>query len=206
MFDWLYKKFSRFFESVLGLLPLFVLLTLSGVVLLVIFQSKTSFNQLIELLKVTIWPTIVLLLLLFFKKVFTYLFFSIEEFNFFGAKGKLKNVRSVVMEKAEDMYQSRLEQEKQEKENEKNKNELAMLRASKDNEVENKKKILDLAERILADKEKLVEENNSLKKKIDSILNSDGPSAQDLQQMISDLLAQVSALQKQLGEDKKVAK
>ncbi|MDD5083602.1 MAG: hypothetical protein PHT88_01515 [Candidatus Moranbacteria bacterium] len=57
-----------------------------------------SFRNYLDFVKVLIWPFTALTILFFFKEVVTYLFFSMHEFNFFGAKGNLKNVNEVIMD------------------------------------------------------------------------------------------------------------
>jgi len=193
---WAYRKLFSFLDTSLSLLPYLVFGILVSSILIVLIKSGLSFEQLIELLNVVIWPTIVLMSLLFFRKVFTYLFFSIEEFNFFGAKGKLKNVRAVVSEKAQDMYESRLSTEKQKEERRLNNEELESLKNSQGEVEARNEKIYLLAERVIKEKEELFEQNNLLKEEIKSLNDNSGPSTRELQTMINDLLAQVDALQK----------
>ena len=64
----------------------------------------------ISLLKITVWPVTTLIILFFFRKVVTYLFFSMTEYNFFGNKGVLKDITEVIEERVEE----RLENEKSE--------------------------------------------------------------------------------------------
>lgn len=80
-----------------------------------IFLKDVNFNEFIELLKILIWPFTVLLILFFFKKVFTYLLFSMDEFNFFGAKGSLKNVNEIILEEVEKKFLKEKEEEEQKK-------------------------------------------------------------------------------------------
>lgn len=61
----------------------------------------------ISILSVIVWPAVVVMALIFFRKVVTFLFFSIEEFNFFGAKGRLKNVQELIAEKASQEVERR---------------------------------------------------------------------------------------------------
>lgn len=101
-------------EKLINILPYFILIFLLGSILIFIYNGAISYVQYLEILKTIIWPTIVLMSLLFFKKVFTYLFLSMEEFNFFGAKGHLKDVRDLIDERVED----RVEQARNQKERE----------------------------------------------------------------------------------------
>ncbi len=57
---------------------------------------KPSFGAYVSFLSVIIWPFTAFVILFFFKKVATYMFFKIDGFNFFGAKGNLKNVDEVI--------------------------------------------------------------------------------------------------------------
>ena len=66
----------------------------------------------ITFVKTIIWPITILVILFFFKEVFTYLFFSMREFNFFGIKGTLRSVIDVINERVEN----RLVDDKNEKE------------------------------------------------------------------------------------------
>ncbi len=60
-------------------------------------------NNFIKILYIVVWPLVILVISILFRKVFTYLFFQIDEFSFFGTKGKLKGVREMIMEKAEEL-------------------------------------------------------------------------------------------------------
>lgn len=65
---------------------------------------NTSFKDYLDFLKIIIWPYTVLVIIFFFKKVFTYLFFSIEGFDFFGINGTLKNVNTVISEHVDKKF------------------------------------------------------------------------------------------------------
>lgn len=58
---------------------------------------------LLELLKIVVWPLTVIFSICFFRKTFTYLVLSLEEFNFFGTRGRLKNVSDVIDERAKEL-------------------------------------------------------------------------------------------------------
>ncbi|MEX0934939.1 MAG: hypothetical protein WDZ70_01260 [Candidatus Paceibacterota bacterium] len=94
------KDIIQTFLEVLGQVLLFGLLAI-----LLIAAIKADHSELIDYLGVVIWPAIVLIALLFFRKVFTFLFFSMENFNFFGAKGRLRNVEEVIREKARELHE-----------------------------------------------------------------------------------------------------
>ncbi len=74
-----------------------------------------SFKDYLEFLKILIWPCTVIVILFFFQKVFTYMFFSMDEFNFFGAKGNLKNVNEIILEEVEKKLLEEKEEGEQKK-------------------------------------------------------------------------------------------
>lgn len=63
-----------------------------------------GFNDYLEFLKILIWPCTALVILFFFRRVFTFLFFSMNKFSFFGAKGDLKNVDDVILEEVNKRF------------------------------------------------------------------------------------------------------
>lgn len=69
-----------------------------------------SIDQFIRLVDVSAWPIVFFLTLFYFRKIFAYLFLSIEEFNFFGIKGELKNPRELIEEKAKDLAKQKEEE------------------------------------------------------------------------------------------------
>ena len=50
-------------------------------ILTFLYIHDLTFEEWVSFIKILVWPTIVFVGLLFFRRVFTYLFFSIEEFN-----------------------------------------------------------------------------------------------------------------------------
>lgn len=80
------------------------------------YVLKADFQKYLELVQVLIWPFTLLLTLFFFRKVITYLFFSMNEFNFFGSKGVLKNVTDVIEERVESRFQSEKDEAKRQEE------------------------------------------------------------------------------------------
>lgn len=115
-----------------------------------------------------IWPSIVLISLLFFKKVFTYFFFSLEEFNFFGTKGKLKNVEVMIREKADDLWKKEKDESALEKEREDGKRELEALKKSNIRETDRSERIITFAEKAMTTAEKYQKENFELERKLAS--------------------------------------
>lgn len=110
-----FKNFSSTIKNLLEwLYPFFGFLIILFFVK-ILFLKDINFNEFIELLKVLIWPFTVLVILFFFKRVFTYLFFSMDEFNFFGAKGSLKNVNEIILEEVKKKFLEEREEEEQKK-------------------------------------------------------------------------------------------
>lgn len=107
---------KNLFEKTLNLAPFFILISLFSSVVAFISVKDLEYEQYLGLLRTLIWPTIVLMSLLFFRKVFTYLFFSMESFNFFGAKGQLRDIREIIEERVEDRLSEKKEQEKRNEE------------------------------------------------------------------------------------------
>ncbi len=92
---------------------IFPLLAFLAIAALIYFLLNMSWEEFIEFLKVLMWPVTILIILFFFRKIFTYLFFSMEEFNFFGIKGELKNVNDFIEEKVNQrLLEGKKEQER----------------------------------------------------------------------------------------------
>ena len=84
------------------ILVIIVLLAMLAILwILIVGVSDSQFKRVQELINTTIWPFIALFGVLFFNKVFTYFFFSMKKFNFFGMEGKLKDVEKVISEEVE---------------------------------------------------------------------------------------------------------
>ncbi len=101
------KNLSKLLE---GWFMWLVPLTLFLIALIIpTYLFRLDFLKFVEVL---VWPFTTLTALFFFKKVFTYMFFSMDEFNFFGLKGHLKNVNEVIVEEVSRKF---IEIEKEEK-------------------------------------------------------------------------------------------
>lgn len=127
------QQIENFLKIVGGLLlwlaPLSILLTsLIGPA----YFLKVDYLKLIDTL---VWPFTVLTALFFFKKVVTYLFFSMDEFNFFGLKGHLKNVDEVILEEVNRRFDKIKEEEKQ-----------RIYVENLNSEIENKEKAINAAQ------------------------------------------------------------
>ncbi len=129
---------------------------------------RADFQKYIELLKVLVWPFTLLLALFFFRKVVTYLFFSMNEFNFFGSKGVLKSVADVIEERVE----LRLQNEKDEtRRAEELKSKELALSAAEQSRVSAATKAddnLKLARELLESYRKLSTDYDSVKAELDS--------------------------------------
>ncbi len=71
-------------------------------------------DQLLRLIDAIDWPLTVLILAFFFQRVLTYVFFSLDSYNFFGASGTLRPVEDVI----EEQVALRLRQMKEREEKE----------------------------------------------------------------------------------------
>jgi energy-coupling factor transporter transmembrane protein EcfT len=71
---------------------------------------RGSFDMYLQLAKVLIWPVVALIGMFFFRKVVTYMFFSMDGFKFFGAEGTLKNVNDLI---DEEVHKKFLEKERE---------------------------------------------------------------------------------------------
>lgn len=105
----LIKHFFIYFRNILVWLLPFILFCSALFVL--VFFLKGDLSKYVELLKILIWPLTLLIGLFFFRKVVTYMFFSMDEFNFFGAKGTLKSVHQIISDEVDKKFI----QEKEEK-------------------------------------------------------------------------------------------
>lgn len=70
-----------------------------------------SFDNYIKILDILIWPLALLISISFFRKVFTYTFFNLDQFNFFGTKGELKKIEDVIKQESLKLYNSEKKEE-----------------------------------------------------------------------------------------------
>ena len=122
-----------------------------------------SFNDYLEFLKILVWPISALIILFFFKKVITYLFFSIDGFNFFGAKGELKNVYDLITEKVNE----KLEEEKRQRQGDTEKQKLLDEVRNKTIQKETVEKVIKLWTNSTEENKKLIEENKQLRETLE---------------------------------------
>lgn len=109
----------------------------------------------LKLVEVIVWPFTVLTVLFFFKKVVTYLFFPMDEFNFFGLKGNLKNVNEVIIEEVKKRIFERDKEDKR-------RNEMKQLNA----EIARKEEEINEKQREIATTKASAQENLDLAKEI----------------------------------------
>lgn len=133
------KKTCIYLRNVLlWFVPFFVFIL---ILFVAVYVLKGNLDKYTELLKIFIWPVTVLIGLFFFRKVVTYMFFSMDEFSFFGIKGELKNVQELINEKVEKKFS----EEKRERETtEKMKAMEERLNNTSASDEENKKLVRDI--------------------------------------------------------------
>jgi len=119
-------------------------------------------DHFIEIINIIIWPLTLFVVLIFFRKIFTYMFFSLDEFNFFGLKGSLNNVYETVEKKAEEKYQKRIEEEKRQSDYDDMKRNIENIKKSKEEVGTKYNDILNLAV-------KQTDEINNLNKKLTTL-------------------------------------
>ncbi|MFZ1720169.1 MAG: hypothetical protein WAU28_02345 [Candidatus Moraniibacteriota bacterium] len=99
---------------------LFAWLTPLSLLLVALLAPTYIFKlDFLKLVEIVVWPFTLLIVLFFFKKVFTYMFFSMDEFNFFGLKGTLRNIKEVIFEEANKQFLEKQKEEERERERKK---------------------------------------------------------------------------------------
>lgn len=131
------------------------------------FIWNISFDDYLEFLKILVWPVSALIILFFFKKVITYLFFSIEGFNFFGAKGELKNVYDVITERVEEKFENEKRDKERDGEVKRLQNEISANSGRADKNLETAKEILKAWKESIDDNKKLIEDNKQLREALE---------------------------------------
>lgn len=131
------------------------------------FFWNISFSDYLDFIKILVWPISALIILFFFKKVIAYLFFSIDGFNFFGAKGEIKNVYDLITEKVNE----RFENEKREKERgveiDRLQKEIDSNSGRADKNLNTAKEIFSELKKTIVDNKKLIEENKQLREMLE---------------------------------------
>jgi hypothetical protein len=145
-------SFYKFIMVSTYVLPWVLMVALIVVIGKYSWYQNLSFKQIIDLIELLVWPVVAFTSLMFFRKVFTYLFFSLEEFSFFGTKGRLKSVQEMIQTKASELF----EKEKRDKEDQE-------IIKSLGSSTANTQKAIDLAEKLFEDKKTLQREILELK-------------------------------------------
>lgn len=170
------------FIALTNLLQTFLLLAivLIAVALPKILWPEIGFKEFLEFIEILAWPVIALIVAFFFRKVFTYMFFSMNEFNFFGAKGRLRDVNNVIMEEVDKKIQ-------EEKDQEKNKLEMQRLSEKIEEQDIEKKRTIQTKDKDIEEARKIAEENINLAKEIfDKWQNSENQSKQIEKELIAE--------------------
>ncbi len=160
-----------------------------GIVILFILGGGDLYERLLELLRIVIWPGVILFAVFYFRKVFAYLFFSLEEFSFFGVKGNLKDVTEMIEEKAREIR----DKEKSQEENEKKLEELKNSNAGQGEQLDD---MMEFAEELLKQNDELSQEVMSLKNVLIKE-RSASVNIASLQNQVSAILNQIQSLQAQ---------
>jgi hypothetical protein len=153
---------QKFKEKLLDLLPHVILLIFVGTSFIFLYRNNLTYDRFLELLRTLVWPMIVLVALLFFRKVFVYIFFSMEEFNFFGIKGGLKDIRKLIDEKVQERIQQEKDQMKRAAEISEFTKNLEDIQKSKDGAEQKAKENQEIAKTILNKYEHLSVKNDEM--------------------------------------------
>lgn len=158
---------KKFIDKILSLSPYVVLLVLIGVLLDFVHRQDLNFDQINKLIGTIIWPTVVFFAFLFFRRVITYLFFSMEEFGFFGTRGELKDVREVINERVEQKF---VEDKAKEEQDKKLSIMQEQLRVAAQSQADTKTEVEEnfkLAKSIFEDYKKLLTDHEKVTKELD---------------------------------------
>ncbi len=148
------------------LIPISIFTILIGTLFIFFYQNHITYENFTGIIQILIWPTVVFFAILFFRRVFTYLFFSMEEFNFFGTKGKLKDIREVIEERVDLRIKEQEGQKALASEIQKFSTELENVKKSKGDVEKQANEYFELAKKYLNRYEKLSEQNIDLTKEL----------------------------------------
>lgn len=140
-----------------------------AILVVAFFKQGPNLTSLLAILSVVLWPLVVLAALLFFRRVLTFLFFSLEEFNFFGARGKLKSVEAVINEKALELWEAQKAEKERQQEKEKLESELRSLNESKEDAARKTIRTFKFAEKLIADNSKLRRQMTAMRSELDKL-------------------------------------
>ncbi|MCK5466553.1 hypothetical protein KAI56_03615 [Candidatus Parcubacteria bacterium] len=94
------NRIKELLNKRIDLLTLVVAEITVGLLLIAIYK-ELSLSNFLKIIDILAWPVVFFLAFYFFRKVFTYLFFSLRGFNFFGIKGELKSPEKMIEEEVE---------------------------------------------------------------------------------------------------------
>lgn len=160
---------KNFFTKIIDLIPGAILLILICIVLITLLVHGFTYDHVIGLINVLVWPTVTFCALIFFRKVFTYLFLSMDEFNFFGNRGQLQDVRQIITKKANELREYEKNQEKLESERVEHKKELDNIRNVRDKSISITERMGNFAEKLIKENDNLKLLNIDLSKKIENL-------------------------------------
>ena len=166
------NKIKELVNKRIDLLHLVVVEIIIGSLLVIIYKGLTI-EQFLKLVDILIWPIVIFSALFFFRKIFTYFFFTFEEFNFFGAKGQLKNPIKVINEMVEECLKQELgkkERKKKEEEYKKIINNAKLRVEEKEREVEETK---NFTKEVIKSFDKLYNDYKIINEKYTEYLNKE---------------------------------
>ena len=126
-----------------------------------------SFDNYLKFLEILIWPVTILIILYFFKRVVTYLFFSMNEFNFFGAKGNLRDINEVIREEVDKKFVEEKNEKERNEAMSKLSNEINTTKGTAEQNLNLAKEVLKEWKNSTRENKKLKEENKKLKEAIE---------------------------------------
>jgi len=160
---------KNFWDKTITALPYFILLILGVLFLTIILKNELNYEQYVALLDILVWPIIIFATFLFFRKVLFYLFFSIEEFNFFGAKGRLRSVTEVIDQKVQDTLRNEQDAQKRNEELKEIEAKLERAKLSKESSEEKAKENFELANGMLKEYRELLNKSISDTKELNKL-------------------------------------
>jgi hypothetical protein len=104
MVNWIKKKAAIFTNFIVEPINKAVTIVVIGTISYILYHNL-GYEKFLELSKVWAWRIFLVLIVFNFKKVIAYLFFSLDEFSFFGTKGKLKDIRALIDEKVQKRFE-----------------------------------------------------------------------------------------------------
>ncbi|MCL5011139.1 MAG: hypothetical protein M1127_02935 [Patescibacteria group bacterium] len=141
----------------------------ANVLIFVFLFIGKEYQTAIELIKFLCWPGLIFVIFVvvinsaYLRELFSYLFLSMEEFNFFSIKGKIENVREVIERKIEEGIQ-KLEKNKQIETLKRGVIELIEQKGESAQESDRLKKIVDSQEKVINKQEELIKLLNEIVK------------------------------------------